>query len=163
MVDTVALIASFIAILSLFISILNYYKSLEPALSIRIDGEKRMSKTPLPEYDYITKIIFKNASNNKFDAIDIFLAFIASSPQPNSSWTSTMFLPDLYLGPQDERIVSFPSSTGDVNYLRYANDQQTAKLNIKYSYKFLFQKKSYEADFRWNPRSQIWDWSLTIR
>jgi hypothetical protein len=159
MADTIAMIAIPIAIISLLISILNYYKSLEPTLSIRIEVEKRKEGAALVP-DYTTKIIFKNDSNNKFNDLDISLALIKPAfLESKDNTISTRFMPGLYMGPKDERVVIFPSSPSDVNSLK--NDYSlNTKLNITFWYKFLFQKK-YEADFRWNRSAEVWEWYLT--
>jgi hypothetical protein len=146
------------AIISLILSLLNYYKSLEPSLSITVKNKKQFENvitqtlTERKDLHIITKIFFKNSSNNAFKSLNIYLIFIDASGS-----IDTKTSPNMYLGPQEERVITFPSET---NIHRYIYIDKVAKLRISHDYNFLLKKRSYNADFRWNHKSETWDWSL---
>lgn len=169
--DLFPAIALIISSIALLLSIVNYYKSFEPALNIDIKTNEGLTSS-----DNLTKIIFSNTTNNKFSDLSIKCYFYYNNPISEQNLKlnySDLFPQSIYLGPKDKISinVNFLKKINNKKYIIYdaieaikphitsfdLSEQSSAEIIFKYEYTFLFVKNFYFRQFKWNNSSKSWD------
>jgi len=160
--DTAAVGALIISMLSFAVSITNYYKSLEPALNVRLSTERLDLNENTPLDEFITSITFSNPTNNAFSDLSISLiTYPEGGSDELSKKAPKLNLSSMYMAPHDEKAVSISieSKLGEAIRSK-SKDKIELYLLIVYSYTFFFKKRPYKILYKFNDENVSWDWNV---
>jgi len=165
-----------ISSISLLLSIINYYKTFEPALNIEIQYKSEHNASTSSDKTTITEISFINPTNNKFSDLSILCAFYYNDriSELNLKLDCSEYFPQsTYLGPKDKISINidFLNKLYVVENRRLSDNKQSklpvnalslsewtiSEIIFKYSYTFLFKNNFYYMQFKWNNLSKTWD------
>jgi len=174
--DSFAFGALVVSSISLLLSVINYYKTFEPALNIEIQYKGEHITSASSDKTSITEICFKNPTNNKFSDLSIWCAFYYNDRLNglNLKLDCSEYFPQYtYLGPKDKISINidFLNKLYVVENRRLSDNKQLklpvkalsfsewtiSEIIFKYSYTFLFKNNFYYMQFRWNNLSKTWD------
>lgn len=152
--DTAAVGALIISILSFTVSIVNYYKSLEPALNIKITKTEEFYNEVKGRNSYQTPMIFNNSTKNAFNNLSICIEVILDNRDETGNIIFKRYLSNMYMAPQDEKTIP-------IFLIFTPTPCQDMFLQISYSYYFMLKERTYKILYKWNNNIKEWEWSNT--